>query len=144
MSNSLRPHGLYGPWDSPGQNTGVGSLSLLQAIFPTQESNPHCRQILYQLIFPLQEKAEYMCTSAIMLLFSSSGCPVGHAGYQFSHQGSNPCPRHWQHGVLTTGLPGRSLHLSLYCVVSESVFREFSTSVRADKPFSWKGKWIVT
>ena len=28
------------PWNSPGQNTGVGSLSLLQGIFPTQESNP--------------------------------------------------------------------------------------------------------
>ena len=40
------------PWDSPGQNTGVGSLSLLQGIFPAQGSNPgltHCRQILYQL-----------------------------------------------------------------------------------------------
>ena len=52
MSNSLRPHGLYSPWNSPGQNTGVGSLSLLQGIFPTQGSNPgllHCRQILYQL-----------------------------------------------------------------------------------------------
>ena len=39
-------------WISPGQNTGVGSLSLLQEIFPTQGSNPglsHCRQILYQL-----------------------------------------------------------------------------------------------
>ena len=34
------------------QNTGVGSLSLLQGIFPTQGSNPglpHFRQILYQL-----------------------------------------------------------------------------------------------
>ena len=33
-------------------NTGSGSLSLLQGIFPTQGSNPglpHCRQILYQL-----------------------------------------------------------------------------------------------
>ena len=52
MSNSLRPHGLYSPRNSPGQNTGVGSLSLLQGIFPTQGSNPgfpHCRQILYQL-----------------------------------------------------------------------------------------------
>ena len=52
MSNSLQPHGLYSPWNSPGRNTGVGSLSLLQRIFPTQESNPgfpHCRQILYQL-----------------------------------------------------------------------------------------------
>ena len=46
MSDSLRPHGLYSPWNSPDQNTGVGSLSPLQWIFPTQESNPglpHCR-----------------------------------------------------------------------------------------------------
>ena len=52
MSDSLRAHGLYSPWNSPGQNTGVGSLSLLQGIFLTQESNwgvLHCRQILYQL-----------------------------------------------------------------------------------------------
>ena len=52
MSNSLWLHGLYSPWNSPGQNTGVGSLSLLQGIFPTQELNPglhYCRQILYQL-----------------------------------------------------------------------------------------------
>ena len=48
----LWPHGLYSPWDSPRQNTGVGSCSLLQGIFPTQGSNPglpHCGQILYQL-----------------------------------------------------------------------------------------------
>jgi len=39
-------------WDSPGQNTGVGSCSLLQEIFPTQQLNPglpHCRRTLYQL-----------------------------------------------------------------------------------------------
>ena len=36
MSNSLWPHGLYSPWNSPGQNTGVGSCSILQGIFPTQ------------------------------------------------------------------------------------------------------------
>ena len=36
VSNSLRPHGLYSPWNSPGQNTGLGSCSLLQGIFPTQ------------------------------------------------------------------------------------------------------------
>ena len=38
-------------WNSPGHSTGVGSLSLLQWIFPNQVSNsglPHCRQILYQ------------------------------------------------------------------------------------------------
>ena len=42
------------PWGK-SKNTGVGSLSLLQWIFPTQESNQgllHCRWILYQLIFP--------------------------------------------------------------------------------------------
>ena len=52
VSDSLRPQGLYSPWNSPGQNTGVGSLSLFQGIFPTQGSNsglPHCKQILYQL-----------------------------------------------------------------------------------------------
>ena len=33
-------------WNSPGQNTGVGGLSLLQGIFPTKELNlglPHCQ-----------------------------------------------------------------------------------------------------
>ena len=36
MSDSLQPQGLYSPWNSPGQSTGVGSLSRLQGIFPTQ------------------------------------------------------------------------------------------------------------
>ena len=52
MSNSLWPHGLYRTWNSPGQNTRVSSLSLLQGIFPTQGSNPgllHCGRILDQL-----------------------------------------------------------------------------------------------
>ena len=71
MPDSLQLHGLYRPWNSPGQNTGVGSCSLLQdswnspgqdtgassqslsqGIFPTQGLNPgppHCRQILNQL-----------------------------------------------------------------------------------------------
>ena len=37
MFDSLQPHGLYSPWNSPCQNTRVGSHSLLQGIFPTQE-----------------------------------------------------------------------------------------------------------
>ena len=52
MCDSLQPHELYSPWNSPDQNTGVGSLSPLQGIFPTQGLNPgllRCRQILYQL-----------------------------------------------------------------------------------------------
>ena len=77
VSDSLQSHGLYSPRNSPGQNTGVGSLSLPQGIFPTQGSNsglPHCRRIslpaepqgkpkntgkgslsLLQQIFPTQE-----------------------------------------------------------------------------------------
>ena len=55
VSDSLRPHGLkpvrlLRPWNSPDNNTGVGSLSLLQRIFATQGSNPgllHCGRILY-------------------------------------------------------------------------------------------------
>ena len=72
-SYSWQPHGQYSPWNPPGQNTGVGSLSLLQGIFPTQGSNPgllHClpaelqakpknTQVgsfsLLQRIFPTQE-----------------------------------------------------------------------------------------
>ena len=45
------PHWTF-IWNFAGQNTGVGSLSLLQGIFPTQGSNPglpHCRRVLYQL-----------------------------------------------------------------------------------------------
>ena len=52
MYNSLWPHGLYSPWNSPGQNTGLGSQSLIQWIFPKQKLNwglLHCRRILYQL-----------------------------------------------------------------------------------------------
>ena len=42
-SNSLRPHGLQPtrflyPWNSPGENTRMGSHSLLLGIFPTQRS----------------------------------------------------------------------------------------------------------
>ena len=52
VSDSLPPHGLYSPQNSPDQNPEVGSLSLLQGISSTQGSNPgllHCRWILYQL-----------------------------------------------------------------------------------------------
>ena len=51
-SDSLQPHGLYSPWNSIEQNTGVSSFSLLQGVFPTQGLNPglpHFRKLLYQL-----------------------------------------------------------------------------------------------
>ena len=52
VSDYLRPYGPYSPWNSPGQNTGVGSHFLLQGISPTQGSNPgllYCKRTLYQL-----------------------------------------------------------------------------------------------
>ena len=93
MYNSLQPHGLSSPWNSLGQNTGVDSLSLLQEIFPTQESNPglpHCRQTLYQL--------------------SHKGSPriLEWVAYAFSRRSSQP--RNWtrtpalQHWILKTVL----------------------------------------
>ena len=52
VSDSLQPHRLYSPRNSPGQNAGVGRLSFLQGVFPTQGPNPgllHSRWIPYQL-----------------------------------------------------------------------------------------------
>ena len=55
MFNSLQPHGLYSPWNSPGQNTGVGGHSLLQGNLPKPGIKPrfpwvlHYRWILYHL-----------------------------------------------------------------------------------------------
>ena len=40
VSNSLQPHRLNSPWKSPGQNTGAGSCSLLQGIFPNPGIEP--------------------------------------------------------------------------------------------------------
>ena len=52
VSDSLQPHVLYSPWNSPGQNPGVSSFSLLQGIFQNQRLHPgllHFRWILYLL-----------------------------------------------------------------------------------------------
>ena len=73
VSDSLRPHGLYRPWNSPGQNVEVGSHSLLQGIFPIQGSNPglpHCRQILYQLSYKGSPKTWTLsnCVACISLV----------------------------------------------------------------------------
>ena len=71
MSSSLRPHGLYSPWNSPGQNTGVGSLFLHERIFPTQGSNPgllHCRQILLLTELPGTVSDSLICRCVYVVL----------------------------------------------------------------------------
>ena len=65
-------------WNSPGKNTGMGSHSLLQGIFPPQGSNPglpHCRWILYH-----QTTKEAFLTSGsfpMSHLFTSGGHSIG-------------------------------------------------------------------
>ena len=97
VSNSLRPHGLYSLWNSPGQNAGVGNLSLLQEIFPTQGLNPrlpHCRQILYQVSHKRKSKNTGVGSlSLLQRLFLSQELNRGlwHCRwilYQVSYQGS--------------------------------------------------------
>ena len=93
----LRPRGLHSPWNSPGQNTGVGSLSLLQGIFPTRGSNPglpDCRWIFTSWV--TREAQEYWmgCLSLLQEIFPTQGSnqgPLHHRWilYQLSHQGSS-------------------------------------------------------
>ena len=92
----------YSPWNSPGQNTEVGSLSLLQGILPIQGSNPglpHCRQTLYQL--------------------SHKGSPriLERVAYPFSSRSSQPRNRtrvsYIAGRFFTTGTPGKPCTYSL-------------------------------
>ena len=84
LSDSLRRHGLHRPGNSPGQNFGVGSLSLLQGIFLTQGSNPgllYCTQILYQLSHK---------DSPFMYTYKALSLPRWHSGKELTCQ----CRRH--------------------------------------------------
>ena len=117
VSDSLQPHELYSPRNSPGQNTGVGSHSLPQAIFPTQGSNPglpHCRWILYQL--------------------SPKGSPriLEWVAYPFSSRSS--WPRN-QNGV--SCIAGRFFINWATRETLVSVFALFSQAVRALSHFSY-------
>ena len=56
MSDSLRPHGLYSPWNSPGPNTGVDRHYFLHGIFPTQGSNPARSPALQEDSLPLSHR----------------------------------------------------------------------------------------
>ena len=127
MSHSLWPHGLYSSWNSPGQNTGAGSLSLLQEIFPIQGLNPglpHCRRILYQLSYQGVPSATKWGTIIAILdgteervlfppgpSFLATPCSIRN----FANQGLNPCSLQCKCWLLTTGPSGKSksAHFSL-------------------------------
>ena len=95
VSNLLQPHGLYRPWNSPGQNTGVGSLSPFQGIFPTQESNRgllHWRRILYQLSY--QGSPTHFCCCCLIfvyLVMLGPSCGTQDLWPSLQHLGSFTC-----------------------------------------------------
>ena len=107
VSDSLRPHVLYTPWNSPGQNIGVGSLSLLLGIFPTQGSNPslpHWRRILYQLSHKgsprIPEWVAYPFSRGSSQPRNWTESPALQADFlSVSYQGSGP----QQHGISVPG-----------------------------------------
>ena len=93
VSNSLWPHGLYRPWNSPAQNTRMDILSLLQGIFPTQGMNPglpHCRQIPYQLS---HRGSPYWIKMSPQ---SNDQCPYKKRGHIETHPGMKTSWRQWQ------------------------------------------------
>ena len=126
VSYSLWPHGLYSPWNFPGQNTRVGSCSLLQGIFPTQGSNPglpHCRWILYQL--------SHQGSSRILEWLA----------YPFSRESS--WPRNWT-GVsciagrfFTSWATREALGPCWLSVINIAVCTCWSLSVPSPHPFPW-------
>ena len=80
-----------------GQNNGVGSLSLLQGIFPTQGSNPglpHCRWIFYQLSHNRSPKIlGWVSLSLLQWIFPTQESNPGllhyrQMLYQLSYEGS--------------------------------------------------------
>ena len=117
LSDSLRPHGLYSPWNSPSLNTGVGSLSLFQGIFPTQGSNPglpRCRRILYQLKSQGKPKNTGVCSLSLLQgIFpaqeSNQGLPhCRQTLYQLSYHKDKLIEIAWR-GEWDEELPGTSL-----------------------------------
>ena len=97
MSDSFRPHGLYSPWNSPGQNTAVGSLSLLPGGLPNPGIEP--RSSAWQAdSFPAEPQGKPKNTgvgslSLLQRIFPTQGSNQGLLHYrrilhQLNHQGS--------------------------------------------------------
>ena len=128
MSNSLQPHGLYSPWNSPGQNTGVGNLSLLQEIFLTQESNQgilHCRWILYQLSY---QGSPFSCVQLFVIPWTVTfQAPLSMGFPRQEYWSGLPFPSAWD--LPHPGTEPRRLHC-------RQVFYQLS---HQGSPVSWSG-----
>ena len=99
MTEAIGP-GRLCSWNSPGKNTGVGSHTLLQGIFPIQGSNPgllHYRRILYHLCHQRSPRIlEWVSLSLLQGIFPTQG-----SSPHLSHL------LHWQVGSLPQAPPGK-------------------------------------
>ena len=68
MTESLQSHGLYRPWNSPGQNTEVGNLSLFQGIFLTQVSNTRSPALQANSL-PAEPQGKYVYIYIYILIY---------------------------------------------------------------------------
>ena len=111
-STFTAPFDSYSPWNSPGQNTGVGSLSLLQGIFPTQVS----------------------CTVADSLPAEPQGKPISSIVSRYTLQGSSK--EFWFHSPILWGYKVSYKNCkyvnSLYVVPLEKALVQFSHSVMSN------------
>ena len=107
MSDSLQPHDLYSPWNSLGQNTGVGSLSFLQGSNPGigTEVNPGIQlrsPVLSQILYQLSHKGSPRILEWVVYPFSrdlpdpgiKSGSPVLQADSLPTEQSGKPKSPH--------------------------------------------------
>ena len=140
----------FSPWNSPGKNIGVGSLSLLQGIFPTQRSNPSLPHLwvdslpaepqgkpkntevgnlsLLQGIFPTQELNQGLLHCRQIL-------------YQLSYQGSPGSCQNWIKLQDTWDIPGGASGKESACQCWRCKSRGFHP--RVTKIF-WRRKWQPT
>ena len=131
LSDSLRPHGLYSPWNSIGQNTGVGSLSLLQEVDPNpgMKSRSPALQADSLLAEP-QGKPKNTGMGSLSLLqqifpTQESNWSLLHWGrvlYQLNHQGS---PHKSKLAYNELSKTGEYLYIHMYIYIKEIHMHSF-------------------
>ena len=107
VSDSLRPHGLNNPWNSPGQNTGVGCLSLLQGNFPNPGIKPRS-PALQEDSLPTEPSGKPKNTGVGSLSLLQGNLP---------NPGIEPRSPALQVGSLPAEPPERSVYLHLFLVL---------------------------
>ena len=93
--------------------------------------------ILYSYLGP-QFQTTYLghkkCSTNDLFFFFFFYCTVWPKGSYFPNQGLNLCPLHWEQGVLTTGLPGKSQHEWSWRDHFSGYSRELSSMI---PPWQW-------